>query len=152
MKNKKRTIYFILIILMTVLIWANSVLPANISGAQSGFVVNTVQSTLTIFGIYMNTDILSIIIRKSAHFVEFFILGLLWYQFLKELETNNKLVKWYAIIFCLVTALIDESIQLFSDGRAFQLTDIAIDLFGSSMAIFSLVFASYLQTKKGESV
>ena len=149
-KNKSK-VFLILTILMTLTIWFNSLLPANISSTQSGFFTTMISSFLSIFNITIQADQLSLIVRKSAHFAQFFLLGIFWFQYLYSVMKNQRLIHWLAILFCLLTAIIDESIQLFTDGRAFQFTDILIDLFGSIMAILAFVFTMYLIKRKGES-
>ena len=37
----------------------------------------------------------------------------------------------FAILFCILIALIDEAIQIFSVGRAFELSDLVLDSSGS---------------------
>ena len=151
--SNKSKIFLILTIMMTLTIWFNSILPASVSSEQSGFIVGIAQSIFSFFRIEMNPDDLSLMIRKFAHFGQFFLLGIFWFQYLYSVLKNEKMVHWYALLFCILTAIIDESIQLFSDGRAFQVTDIFIDIFGSSMAISAFLFTRYLIKKsKGEPI
>jgi len=150
-EKNKRKVFLILTILMTLTIWVNSLLPASISSTHSGFFTTMISSFLSIFNITIQADQLSLIVRKSAHFAQFFLLGIFWFQYLYSVMKNQRLIHWLAILFCLLTAIIDESIQLFTDGRAFQLTDILIDIFGSTMAILAFVFTMYLIKRKGES-
>jgi VanZ family protein len=150
-ENNKSKIFLILTILMTLTIWINSVLPASISSEQSGFIVGIAQSVFLFLNINLSLDLLSLMIRKYAHFSQFFLLGIFWFQYLYRVLNSKHKVHWYALLLCLLTAIIDESIQLFSEGRAFQFTDILIDLFGSTMAILAFVFTFYLIDKsKGE--
>jgi len=150
-EKNKRKIFLCLVVIMTLIIWVNSILPANISSTQSGFFTNIIQHILSFLQVSMDTEQLSLIVRKSAHFAQFFLLGIFWFLYLLSVMKNQNKVHWYAGLFCLFTAIIDESIQLFSEGRAFQFTDILIDFFGSMMAILALVFTLYLIHKKGES-
>lgn len=131
-KNKS-SIWLSLVILMTLIIWINSMLSATVSSEQSGFITDLVQSFLQIFDINISYNALSSFIRTFAHFTEFFVLGIFWGYYLKHI--NHKLFLILAVI--LLTAIIDESIQLCSEGRAFQVFDISIDFFGG---IFAFVF------------
>lgn len=75
------------------------------------------------------------IVRKNAHFTEYFILGLILILYL---QTKEKLATKYiilAIIFCVLYATGDEIHQLFVDGRSCKIIDILIDTCGSSLAI-----------------
>lgn len=132
MKNRSKT-WLILAIFMTLIIWMNSMFSAEISSNQSGFVTNIVNTLLTFFKINISLDYLSNFIRTFAHFTEFFLLAILWGYYLREKKIS---IVWiFVIIF--MTALFDESIQLFSDGRAFQVFDLMIDNLGG---LFGIIF------------
>ena len=79
-----------------------------------------------------NVDVIDFIIKKSAHFTEFFILTLLSYRSAKNLQA--------AVLFSLFYAFSDETHQLFVPGRGGKLTDVAIDAFGISTAFLVINF------------
>ena len=86
------------------------------------------------------------IVRKTAHFTEYFILGLI---FILYLQTKEKLAPKYiilAIIFCVLYATGDEIHQLFVDGRSCKIMDILIDTCGSSLAILGFTSIYKLTT------
>lgn len=86
------------------------------------------------------------IVRKSAHFTEYFILGLILILYL---QTKEKLATKYiilAIIFCVLYAISDEIHQLFVDGRSCKIMDILIDTCGSSLAILGFTSIYKLTT------
>lgn len=86
------------------------------------------------------------IVRKSAHFTEYFILGLILILYL---QTKEKLAPKYiilAIIFCVLYATSDEIHQLFVDGRSCKIIDILIDTCGSSLAILGFTSIYKLTT------
>lgn len=90
------------------------------------------------------------IVRKSAHFTEYFILGLILILYL---QTKEKLAAKYiilAIIFCVLYATSDEIHQLFVDGRSCKIMDILIDTCGSSLAIlgFTSIYKITTNLKK----
>lgn len=68
------------------------------------------------------------IIRKTAHFTLYFILGILVYQTLSSYGVK-KYILVYSVLFCLVYASSDEIHQLFND-RTFRKLDIFIDTLG----------------------
>lgn len=80
------------------------------------------------------------IVRKMAHFVLYFILGILIYTTLASYNIpKNKII--YSIIFCFICSVLDEFHQLFALGRSSRLFDVFIDTSGSivsSMLIFML--------------
>ena len=73
-------------------------------------------------------DNLHPIIRKAAHFSEYFILAFLVLLMIKE--TNLNYFYTFTILFCLFMAIFDESHQLFIEGRSGNFKDIFIDLLG----------------------
>ncbi len=83
------------------------------------------------------TDMTTLIVRKTAHFLEYFILGLLAFWtticFLK-----NKLNVLLSIVFCVLYSVSDEVHQHFVPGRACRFWDIIIDLSGSALAVIVL--------------
>lgn len=85
-------------------------------------------------------------VRKCAHFAEFLILGVLMYLSTNEcLRKHKVIVAW---ILCILVAAIDESIQLFVDGRSGQLSDVLLDSCGSLVGIFLTLELSALFRKK----
>ena len=81
---------------------------------------------------------LSIVIRKIAHFTEYFILGIILYFNLKLYSLDNRLI--IGIILCFLYASSDEIHQLFIDGRSARIFDIFIDTLGSSCSLFLLSY------------
>lgn len=122
-------VYQVLSIVMVLIIFSNSFLSADISSTQSGFIVNIAQSVLNFFNLELDLNILSHIIRKTAHLLEFLALG-----YLVSMGWKLKMIQIMMII--LLVATLDESIQLFSEGRAFSVIDISIDLVGGCIGFF----------------
>ena len=78
-----------------------------------------------------------ILVRKLAHFTEYFILGVLFLFTFREYGIKNPLVP---IIVCILYASSDEIHQLFVSGRGARFTDVLIDSFGSTIAILLFNF------------
>ena len=119
--------------LLSVLIWMififiMSSFDASESSAQSNIIVNFISNIFNI----NNIELISLIIRKLAHFTEYFILGILTYNLIKKYRK-----KYYiAIIICIIYAISDEIHQIFIPGRSCQITDILIDSIGAITAIY----------------
>ena len=136
MKNKT-IIKIILLILWILIIFSFSFQASNETNKTSStFTKTIVNIALKITNTYKDdnqvNDIVNKIhpiIRKLAHYTEFLILGIFTLLLFKDF--NMKYVYLYSIIFCLLIAISDESIQLFIDGRAGQIKDILIDILGS---------------------
>ncbi len=74
------------------------------------------------------------IIRKSAHFIAYLILGILAMWTLSCFNVKYK--KWLiAFLFCVVYAISDEIHQIFVPGRAGRFTDVCIDSAGAALGI-----------------
>lgn len=105
------------------------------SSNQSNFIVNIIANIFNI----NNISILSLIVRKLAHFTEYFILGLLVYN----LIYSNQKKAYFAIIICVLYAISDEIHQLFVPGRSCQVLDVIIDSSGSLLGIILLYIYKY---------
>lgn len=103
---------------------------AEDSANQSNFIVNIISNIFNI----ENVKLLSLIIRKLAHFTEYLILGTL----VINMFTKNNAKKTYllSILLCIIYAISDEIHQIFVPGRACQIKDILIDSVGSITGIY----------------
>ena len=70
------------------------------------------------------------IVRKTAHFTEFAIEGILLLSVVKGYTMRPLRFLGWPLLAGLMTALADETIQLFSLGRSSQVTDVWIDFAG----------------------
>ena len=75
------------------------------------------------------------IVRKSAHFFIYLILGLLVASLIKEYSLVNKRMVIYSFLICFLYAISDEIHQLFVNGRSGEIRDILIDSMGSLVGI-----------------
>ena len=73
---------------------------------------------------------INFIIRKLAHFTEYFILTHLLYSLLKEYSKDKRKIIIISIAICLLYAITDEIHQLYIPGRTAKLKDIMIDTTG----------------------
>jgi VanZ family protein len=139
-----RIIWIIITILWCVFIFSNSLTPADESSKHSHSVLEVVNDILNLFGIeYL---VLHHFIRKVAHFVEFFVLGILLSSsvFLWKLPANNHLLN--TAFTGLVIALTDETLQLFVYGRGSKVSDVWIDF--SAVVISHLICYVFYRIKK----
>ena len=82
----------------------------------------------------------SYIIRKFAHFTEYFILGILVYHLVNQYRFVSKKEFIWMILFCVIYAISDEFHQLFIGGRSPKIFDVIIDSLGSCCALSLLYF------------
>ena len=140
----KKRILTILIAANLALIWGNSLLPAAGSNAVSGGVL----AFLGRFLPFLLTEAGHTFLRKAAHFSEFALLGLLYSgrQRLAHGETPPHLM-----LFGLTVACIDETIQIFTPGRASSLIDVWIDASGFALGLVVNITACTIYNKiKGD--
>lgn len=143
--NIKRIILIIVCILIIVFIFSQSLMAGNTSSKQSLGFVSGINSFLSMLGIkFQFTNIMA---RKTAHFLEFFILGV-FLTFAANTYTNKPIKKLPTIFFVsLATAVADESIQLFIPGRAGMVQDILLDFSGAAVGTFLIIFLLFLSRK-----
>lgn len=130
-------------------IFYNSAQNGESSGNTSNNLTHYILNALTQAGIisacnYTPAEIASAegMIRSAAHFIEFFILGILTYKlFFYTLAKKpfQKLIYPFAV--CGVYVLTDEIHQYFVPGRAMQLSDWLTDAAGISAAIVIIYFS-----------
>ena len=85
------------------------------------------------------------VIRTLAHFCEFAGLGLLTCNLCLALKDKPKPI--HSILFAFGYAITDEIHQIFMPGRAFQLTDLAVDLAGITLGVAVLSVLALLIKK-----
>ncbi len=73
----------------------------------------------------------SLVVRKTAHLVEFLILAILIYLFLIELYPKDKYLFILVVLLTVFYALTDEIHQLFVPGRYGSIIDVLIDSMGA---------------------
>lgn len=86
-------------------------------------------------------------VRKAAHFSVFAALGVSVACFASTFKAKPLLKLILCELFCCIYALSDEYHQTFSEGRSFQLSDIATDSLGSLCGILLVFFTVYIFTK-----
>jgi len=137
----KRTALTVLIILVLCFIWGNSALSRTSSDSVSDAVENTLSSIGELPG--GGGIKTTLIIRKSAHFVEYFVLGVLVMLRVGRGRGNA----FWAFLGCAAAACLDETIQILS-GRASMIKDCALDAFGAAVGIAATIVILTLANRK----
>ena len=128
-----RYFWLLLVVVLTAVIFVNSSLPATESGKLSGFVAQFVAQLAQLLDITLKGDV-EHTIRKLAHFLDFACLGLLWCKTFASFRVSNRTSTGYILLLCLLTAVTDEYIQLFSLGREGRVMDVLLDFSGAACA------------------
>ena len=138
----KRIILIILIVINCSTIFYFSNQASNSSKSQSSRVVEFISNILP--GIknmqepdktILKKQVLTPIVRKTAHLSIYAMLGLLTYCFANTYELDFKKKILYCLLFCMCYAITDEIHQVFIEGRSGELRDVLIDSFGSLIGI-----------------
>ena len=112
-------------------IFSNSMAVADVSSVSSGRVLQLLQAVLRRLGHPALAQRLTMhIVRKLAHFCEYLLEGFLL-MLCMRVYTRNYI--WHISVPLLggvLTALADETIQIFSPGRSSQVTDVWLDSAG----------------------
>ena len=145
---KKQKTYFVLTIAVMLLIFIHSAMPADLSSEESGLFVSLITRVIP-----ADPELITFLIRKTAHFLEYLFLGFCIKQtcrysgnrcidipdngghntspnkntFRNNLPAGSILIPWAIGTAYAVT---DEIHQLFVPGRSCELRDICIDAVG----------------------
>ena len=137
--TKKRIIYSIFIILWMIIIFYFSSQNGVESQYTSDIFTKKIMSFLKISDskiVEQTNEIISFIVRKSAHFLIYFFGGFFIYGFMNTYELPKKKIVYYSIMFGFLYAITDEIHQHFIPGRSMQIKDVFIDTFGIILMIF----------------
>ena len=135
----------ILLALILLFIWGNSVLPAEMSDALSDWVRDVLQGFFPVDGEPAQEG--THLLRKMAHFLEFACLGacLCWRFGMAECQRVKAAL--YPLLSGAAVACIDETIQFFVSGRHSSWLDVGIDTAGVLGGLILLMTGYYLKTR-----
>lgn len=166
----KRVVFWALVILQTLLIFSFSFQTADQSSVLSEGITEQVKSREEFesqvsqekgengemryksdFAVEMiarkQSQKLEGIIRKCAHAFLFFLLCFYIILLVQSYEIGGKSTVISAVLFSGSVAFADETIQLFSEGRAGMLTDVGIDIVGALFAAIIFVVGGFIYEK-----
>ena len=147
MKRKQliKLLYILYLLAIVAFIFNNSMASKGESAQSSGRLLALVNSILDSFGLPLFAG--DTLIRKAAHFIEFFVLGasVFGYFVINTRIDMNKAI-YSSFISCLI-AMADETIQFFN-GRGSMLLDVWLDFFSSLTAIILFyILCRFIQKK-----
>ena len=136
-----------LTVLVIAFIWGNSCVSGETSGAQSGVVTKLLQSILDPKG-KIPEDSFHHFVRKTAHFTEFAVLGLLVGSLFWMIGRQTGRVFFsLPVLIVVLVAVMDEYIQYFS-GRGSAVTDVVLDISGAVTGLTMVLLITVLMKKK----
>lgn len=115
-------------------IWYNGLQDAEASSQASRVIVEVTEDVLTAIHVEVSQDELTQVIRSLAHVIQYLSLGIfstLWMLSMK---------KSFGYLYLSGLVMIsDEWLQTFAPGRAFEWSDIGLDMLGFSLGIMFIV-------------
>ena len=155
-KASKRFTIIIFALTAAVIAFAfiHSSMPADVSQEESVGVLDFLVRILKALG--LSAELTDHIVRKAAHFTEFTAMGMLFtscaycFDRLRPYRFTSQIM-----LAGLSTAVIDETIQQFVDGRAGMIKDVLLDFSGvvtgfAVMLAFYLIYIRIRKRKQGE--
>ncbi|RRF90710.1 MAG: VanZ family protein [Coriobacteriaceae bacterium] len=141
-------LWLVLVVVWLAFIWGHSLVPGAASRGESSRVMVVLRPVFQAAGV-TSTHTMTFVIRKTAHFLEYLVLGLVCGKARTELMGQGRrscfpaskartwqmssgelrLVLLTVVVGC-VAPVVDETIQVFVPGRSRQLRDVIIDLCG----------------------
>ena len=137
--SRRLTLSFLLIS-NVFFIFLNSLMPAEVSSENSQSIYDFLLKFFGFIPFFTHT-----FLRKTAHFVEYALLGFLAFLSVGVFFKGRKLAIPALFAFGLGIAAFDETLQIFSPGRVCSVRDCFIDLMGF---IFGLLLSFLFQVLK----
>ena len=154
MPKKLRIPLWIAVLLWMALIFSFSMETAAESSESSGGFIRTLLETfdrgflsLSYADQHAKIESLSYIVRKSAHFCIFGMLGILVTSAVSTHRLPYGKTVWLSLGICALYAVSDEIHQYFVPGRACMLRDMLIDTCGASCGIAAVSFLIHVVCK-----
>lgn len=144
---KKNNIWHILLVLYILFVFSNSLTPAELSSEKSSYVLQLIHKTFD--GIGVSAPWLTEhVIRKAAHFGEYTVMGILLFQSMSclwQMGERRYMIHEAAAFFI---PFMDETLQLFTEGRSGQLSDVWLDMSGIVFGTVLFLSVKRILTKK----
>lgn len=112
---------------------------SHLSSGISDAIIQTMQTVLPFISI--DEAFFHHLIRKSAHFTAYFLLGMLVVHALKVPFKKGFI---YALVICMLYATSDEVHQLFIPGRSGEVRDVLIDSAGAATGIGVYIICAFV--------
>lgn len=126
-------------------VWGHSLVPGALSTGESDAVAEALAALPTPLRT-LERDLLTLLIRKGAHVLEYAVLGVLLCGLLRSLGRRWRLP---VAALVLLVPFVDEGIQLHVPGRSGQLSDVLVDLVGMAAGLTVLLAIARLRRREG---
>ncbi|MBO4453278.1 MAG: VanZ family protein [Clostridia bacterium] len=136
-------------VLATAFIFYNSAQPAAVSSETSGGFTEFASQLLENIGFKPDRNVISFIVRKTAHFAEYFILSALVF-FSVALRVSGKKIPFASSVgYCAAVAAVDEFVvQRMTEGRSPEFFDVGIDTCGALLSAGIMLLVIHIKNKR----
>ena len=134
--NKRKWFHLFLTLAVMVVIFVQSALPASLSAEESGLLVAVLSRLFP-----ANPELISFWVRKTAHFLEYLVLGGSITLTLNDYMKRGIAIPFLAWAAGAVYAVSDEVHQSFVPGRSCELRDMLIDACGVAVGVLLVYLA-----------
>ena len=122
-------------------VWGHSLVQGPQSSLESSRVVAVVAPLLNALGI-TGEAAMSFAVRKTAHFLEYAVLGVLAVPTFLVPAREGRLPRWLGPLVVILVPMADETIQRFVPGRESSPRDVLIDLCGAAAGTFVAILVT----------
>lgn len=126
-------ISLVLLLAFTLLIFSFSLDTAEESSEKSEKVTEALQAICD--ALNMDVEVVEGAVRKAAHFAEFALLGALAFLCSRAFDIGI----CPALLYSIIAAATDETIQIYSSERSSSTTDVLLDFAGSVLGVLCLL-------------
>ena len=141
----KKIFYLLITIFIVLFIFYNSMQNGESSSEASTAVLNFINDMIKAMGLSFKLE--GYFIRKLAHFVEFFTLGVFLMLTFEAFTNKIFSIIGFPMFLAIFIPVIDEYIQIYSDGRTSSVKDVLLDFFGAMIGII-IVSLFFVLNKK----
>lgn len=129
--RRMRTVLFVVWLCV---IWGHSLMPGDLSSAESSRFVFLLKPLFNLFG---NNDeqLMTLVIRKGAHFSEYVVLAVLACRMFAAYGREGRSLWLACAAVCMLVPCVDECIQLQVPERAGMVQDVLIDMAGGTTGL-----------------
>lgn len=144
----KKWVWTVVLILYAGFIFHNSLAPADESSRQSGGVLQMILQVVQWVGMDGGW-ITEHLVRKTAHFAEYTVFGILLGITLRQYPAAKIMRRILGCWIGIMMPLVDETLQLFTEGRSGQISDVWLDAAGVFTGFLLIGGADWLFQRKG---
>lgn len=143
--SSKKWILTVVTVGFVLFIFRNSMFPGPQSSSQSRYIMNLVNSIMALWRIpYAFTEHF---IRKTGHFTEYFILGLLLAVTIRAYRCRKRESVFIELFFLLLVPVLDEFIQIYTPERGSSVADVLLDFSGGLAGMFICLYIFFCKAK-----